>query len=432
MSIALTRMDGSLAAPERDNTPPKFSAAQARALAGALCDAAGVRPDPELSPYLEQVFAALDHVAGGLAVVLDAHVRPLAEVLERDAHDAQLHTLPDRCALLLNAAHARLADPSAKPWLDLGALLEAKKRAGTGAAERSDTEKEYARFLARITDTPLVRPRQRPPEPARLLRLAERYPNFARPLQFLAEQAAYATLSQTPFQPPPLLLLNGPAGCGKTSFAAALAGLLGSRHEVLNMAAQSCGFTIGGMDRGWSSARPGMVFEALQHGPGMAPVIPLDAIDKASAEGRSSPYGPLYTLLEPGSARAFRDEYAGIPVDASQVLWLATANDSGALPAPLLSRFKVFDIAVPGPNDLLRIAESMLAEVGAGLPQAPRQPPPAGHGRVMASSVRELRMGLHEALGRAAQRAVAAGDTAVHLQDHDLAPAQARAPVGFC
>ncbi|WP_296946745.1 AAA family ATPase [uncultured Massilia sp.] len=410
---------------------PRFGDAQARALADALCAAAGHVADAELTRYLVRLFASLPHAPGDLVQVLSQRGDEIAEAVEKDARDSDLHTLPDQFAALLSVVETRAGDPAAQPWLDVSAFIEAKKRTGTGAGERTDADKDHARFLNKVMGAGMMRRSQPAAAPLQLMGLRERFPNFERPIRFLAEQGAYARLRGMPFQPVPILLA-GPAGCGKTSFAAALAELLGSRSEVLNMASQTCGFSLGGMDRGWSSARPGLVFEALLHGTTLSPVILLDEIDKTASEARSDPLGPLYTLLEPRSARTFRDEYAGFPVDASQVVWLATANDTAAIPAPLLSRFKVFEIAPPSGADLLAIAESMLAELGAGLPQAPRRLPPAWHARLAACSVRDLRIGLQEALGRAALRAVSDG-AALTLDDQDLVVAApgARAPMGF-
>lgn len=410
---------------------PNFSPDQAQVEADALCAAAGHQPDDELSRYLVRVFSGIPYVAGGLVSVLAAHTEAIVEVLEKDAQDPELHTLPDRLAILLSVVRARTDDPQAQPWIDVSAFIDARKRAGTGMGERNDADKDYARFLTKVMASGLVRKRQPRVTPLQLMGLSERFPNFSKPIRFLAEQGAYATLRGVPLQVAPILL-TGPAGCGKTSFASALAELLGGRSEVLNMASQSCGFTIAGMDRGWSSARPGMVFEALQHGATLSPVILLDEIDKVGTDARSNPLGPLYTLLESRSARTFRDEYAGIPVDASQVVWIATANDTASIPAPLLSRFRVFEIVPPAEAELLAIADVMLAEMSAGLTAAPCTLPQAWRTRLATCSVRDLRLSLQEALGRAALRAVSGGG-ALTLDDQDLvlSPAAPRAPIGF-
>jgi len=412
-------------------TAPPFTETQARVLAGALCMRAGHTPDTALSRYLVRLFASLAHVEGDLAQVLCEHIEPIAQTIEKDMLDPQQHLLAQAVMVLLSVGQERAAAPTGQAWVDVDAFIGAQKRTGGAAGERTDAEKEYARFLNKVLGGGLLRRQHAPASPLQLMHLRERFPNFDAPIRFLAEQSAYATLRGVPFRPMPILLA-GPAGCGKTSFTAALAELLGSRSEVLNMASQSCGFAISGMDRGWSSARPGLVFEALQQGPTLSPVIVLDEIDKTGLDARSSPLGPLYSLLEPSSARAFCDEYAGFRIDASQVVWLATANDTGAIPTPLLSRFRVFQVDTPSAENLLAIAQTMLAEMSAGLPQVGALPP-AWHSSLSTCSVRELRVGLQEALGRAALRAVSQGASTVTLSDTDLvlSPISTPRSIGF-
>jgi len=418
------------------DTPPSaraarcFTEAEAHALVAQLRTTAQLKLDGEGTRYLVALFRTLPFTAGDALQVIAAHDEPIAEALEKDVQDKSCRSGPQQAVVLLTTAAARAAEPQAQPWIDVQAVLDEKKRQGPG--DSTDAEKDYARFLNKVLAAGLLRRRQTPVSPTQFMGLRDAFPNFAAPIRFLAEQSALSTLSGAAFQPPPMLL-TGPAGVGKTRFAEALAALSGARYEVLNIASQSCGFTLAGMDRGWSSARPGMVFSALMHGETLAPVILLDEIDKSNADGRSNPLGPLYTLLEPGTARSFRDEYAGLPVDASQVVWLATANDAAALPQPLLSRFKVFDIPMPTDAELLMIATAMLRTMTAGLPAAPHDLPLAWRARLPGHSVRDVRSRLQEALGRAALRAVSAGVPGLRFEDDDWVAAAptSRRPMGF-
>ena len=311
-------------------------------------------------------------------------------------------------------------------WYDEKALEQAKSEIElTPERERSDAEKDYLRFLLAIERSGLTRLCAQIPEPEAILALTSRFPNFAEPLRFLAEQAAFAKLrgdAEIHFIP---LLLGGPAGVGKTHFAMALAEVFASRSEVLSMAAQSCGFALSGMDRGWSNGRPGLVFEALRHGATMSPLIVLDEIDKTNNESRSDPLGPLYTLLEPRSAKSFRDEFAGIPINAGQVLWIATANDINKVPTALLSRFRIFDIPEPTPTQLRDITAALYVECAAGLPGAPDRLPEAWLSRLAGQTPRAIRIAIQQALGKAALRAVAENSAGLHLEDDDLALAGA-------
>jgi len=420
-------------APDGDAPRPCFTRAQAHKLAEDLCAKAQLEVGEDVERYLARLFGTLPYVDGDALDVLDACQDAFLGELEKDAQDAQVRGAHDQVGLLLTLALARKADPTAVAWLDIQAFADERKRVGWGPGDKTDAEKDYGRFLNKVMDAGLLRPRPARIRPDAVMHLQEQFPNFAAPVRFLAEQAAYASLCGLPFQPPPMLF-TGPAGVGKTSFAAALAKVLGTHNEVVNMASQSCGFTLAGMDRGWSSARAGMVFTALQHGTTLAPVILLDEIDKANVDTRSNPMGPLYALLEPRTARCFRDEYAGFPIDAGQVIWLATANDTEAIPAPMLSRFKVFEIGMPTHTELIAIAKSMLHDMTSSLPQGPCDLPPAWESRLAGCSVRDLRLRLQEALGRAALRAVGAGTPGVTLDDRDWlgTPASRRQAIGFC
>jgi hypothetical protein len=86
------------------------------------------------------------------------------------------------------------------------------------------------------------------------------------------------------------------------------------------------------------------VFETLVDGQYANPVMVVDEIDKARGEHAYDPLGALYSLLEHDTAAAFTDEFAEVAIDASQVIWVATANDERAIPEPILNRMNVFEV----------------------------------------------------------------------------------------
>lgn len=285
---------------------------------------------------------------------------------------------------------------------------------------RSDADGLYLQELSQALESRLVRRVANLPVVTELLALNERFPNFARPLRFIAEQVAIAKLrGQGELRLPPMLFV-GPPGVGKTHFAQALAEVLGSMVETVNLSSASGGFMLSGLDRGWNSARVGRVYAAIAWGESLAPVIVLDELDKANNDARSDPVGPLYQLLEPRTAQAFRDEYVDFVIDASQVAWIATANDSGGIPPALLSRFRVFDIAAPDDEQLGKIAQGIYRELAAGLPGVPPTLPARWLRQLAGSSVREVRLRLEESIGRAALRAAVAGEGKLRLLDADI------------
>ena len=146
------------------------------------------------------------------------------------------------------------------------------------------------------------------------------------------------------------MLLLGPPGIGKTHFARKLADLLGTGMSLVPMSSMTAGWLLSGASSQWKGAKPGKVFEALVDGQYANPVIVVDEIDKASADAQYDPLGALYSLLEHDTAGAFMDEFAEVAIDASQVIWIMTANDERCIPEPILNRMNVFEIEAPSPE----------------------------------------------------------------------------------
>src|SRR5437867_1946568 len=88
-----------------------------------------------------------------------------------------------------------------------------------------------------------------------------------------------------------------------------------------------------------------------------------DVLDKASADGQYDPLGALYELLEIDTATRFIDEFVELPIDASGAVWLATANEPGRIPEPLLNRLTVYEIEAPDAEGSARIAASIYREM---------------------------------------------------------------------
>src|SRR5206468_9581908 len=156
----------------------------------------------------------------------------------------------------------------------------------------------------------------------------------------------------------PMLLL-GPPGIGKTHFARQLAELLGTGMSLVPMSSMTAGWLLSGASSQWKGAKPGKVFEALVEGQYANPVIVVDEIDKASADAQYDPLGALYGLLEHDTAESFIDEFAEVAIDASQVIWIMTANDDRCIPEPILNRMNVFQIDAPSHDQARTIARNL-------------------------------------------------------------------------
>lgn len=345
------------------------------------------------------------------------------------------HSLHRTLDLAVALAAQRCTQPDAMPWCDVHKFFADYQRLlALPRKEKSDEDQTYCELLARAAERPLLRTVAQPPRAQAVLELVRTLPNFAEAITHVAEQLALHRLRQDGvFQPAPMLLL-GPPGVGKSHFAQALAQLLGSTVHTLQLASQSSGWVLSGLDRGWSGARPGQVFDTLAFGDTLSPVVVLDEIDKVNPDARNHPLGPLYALLEPMTASKFRDEFVEFTVDTSQVIWIATANDEKDIPPALLSRFVVFRIEAPTGDELGVVLQTMYRQAAAGIPGAPAHMPPAWQATSRGLSLRAARMAIGKALGRAVLRAELKGQETVELLARDLDDAKPdrRPRMGFC
>ena len=176
--------------------------------------------------------------------------------------------------------------------------------------------------------------------------LYDELPNFHEVLDDLRRQLALCSDSRDALEITPMLLL-GPPGVGKTHFAREVAHLLGTGMGFMSMSSLTAGWVLSGASSQWKGAKPGKVFEALVEGEYANPVIVVDEIDKASGDAQYDPLGALYSLLEHDTAQSFTDEFAEVAIDASQVIWITTANDARGIPDPILNRMNVFEVEAP-------------------------------------------------------------------------------------
>lgn len=338
---------------------------------------------------------------------------------------------------------ARAEDPKDDKrgmFVELFDEREARKAKDRAAMLSSEARQRMTVAYDRLLERPSHRRLVSAPAPSVLDDVVERFPNFSRVTGFIREQVALKMLHNGPLAFPPVLMV-GPPGVGKTEFSHALADALGlgDDHELASMSSVSAGFILSGLSPMWQSARPGRVAARLTEGDVINPLIVLDEIEKA---GHGDPrYGgalaPLYSLLEPGTAKAFQDEfYEGVKIDASRVLWLATANNLDTIPDPILSRFVVFKIDALTVEQTRSVAASMyqsMMEEPIGNYFSPELPLDVLDA-LQVMTPRELRLSLTRALGRAALRPHPGG-TPRRITVEDLMtdePTNATRGIGFC
>lgn len=268
------------------------------------------------------------------------------------------------------------------------------------------------------------------PDDIALSSLQDSCPNFTEVLAYVRRQAHMCRAGGIPFRVPPLLLL-GPPGVGKTHFARALSDALTLDFKLIPVNAMSAGFTLTGMHRTWQRATPGLVSKTLLEARHGNALMLLDEIEKSERTGpHGSPVDSLYQLLEPETSRTFKDEFFDLPMDASHLVWIATANSTDTMPDALLSRFKTFQLRPLTPQETLHVAEKLLLNLLATYRLSFDSTLCPDCAKALQSfSPRDLRMVLADAVGHALF------DGRSKLTPCDLRNAstslQTRTPIGF-
>ena len=304
-------------------------------------------------------------------------------------------------------------------------LDEVEKRLDKLPAHEHETLRAtYARMIEKGAERFQVKPGGLPA----MEHLYDEMPNFNEVLNDVKRQLALCQDSRDALEITPMLLL-GPPGIGKTHFAREVAHLLGTGLGFISMSSLTAGWVLSGASSQWKGARPGKVFETLVDGAYANPVMVVDEIDKARAEHAYDPLGALYSLLEHDTAGAFTDEFADVAIDASQVIWVATANDERSIPEPILNRMNVFQVEAPDAEAAraiaLRLYQRLRADHGWGQ-RFDEEPAEAVLERLAGMAPREMRRAWMTGFGNArlAERS--------SIEVADLPDANARrSPIGF-
>lgn len=188
-------------------------------------------------------------------------------------------------------------------------------------------------------------------------------PWMAAAIDRIADQAAFGLWAGRPWLSLRPMLLVGPPGAGKTHFARRLGALSGCGDAVLSFSGVSSNAELAGNARGFRHPQPNFPAMTMLRTCTANPLIVIDEVEKVASGDMGDPVGTLLGMLERSTASRFFDGCLAAEINLSHVNWIMTANRIDALPAPLLSRVDVVEVAGPGPEHAEMILTTLWRDV---------------------------------------------------------------------
>lgn len=262
--------------------------------------------------------------------------------------------------------------------------------------------------------------------------LDKELPNFKEVTEFYRGSFALnASRDQKNYQAPRPVLLLGNPGIGKTHYAKKLAKLLGTSYRFFDANSISTGGVLSGHNASWKGADAGLILKELAKSETISPIFLFDEIDKIKSERQYSPFSTFHQLFEKENAKTFCDEFVDLTFDASQIIYILTANNADHIEDSLLSRMNVFHVNNPSEEDMKNIVQEIYTTTLAGSTLFKQKLDTEEMKKLLKLSPREVTQVLSKSIFSQASKISTSGKSKTASLKIDLRGPQTKEPMGF-